>query len=84
MNKKTVTVPGILLLFITSFFVVGAEAQSQTPSASVLFDVINYTAQIEPDIPKRAVKGKVSVQFISVVNNLREIQLNAGCISLSL
>ena len=82
MNKKIVTATGILLLFITSFFVVGVKAQSQTSSASASFDVINYTAQIEPDIPNKAVKGKVSLQFISLVNNLKEIQLNAGVLEI--
>src|ERR1044072_8993866 len=82
MNKKIVTSTGILLLFITSFFVVGVKAQPQTSSASASFDVINYTAQIEPSIPNKAVKGKVSIQFISLVNNLGEIQLNAGALEI--
>lgn len=74
MNKKTVVATGILLLFITFFFVAGVKAQSETSSASASFDVINYTAQIEPDILNKAVKGKLSLQFISLVNNLREVQ----------
>ncbi|HEX9928600.1 MAG TPA: M1 family metallopeptidase [Pyrinomonadaceae bacterium] len=82
MNNKIVTATGILLLFITSFFVVPVKAQSQASTASASFDVINYTAQIEPDIPNKAVKGKVSLQFISLVNNLREIQLNAGVLEI--
>lgn len=82
MNKKIVTAAGILSLFITFFFVVGVKAQSQTASASASFDAINYTAQIEPDIPNKSVKGKVSLQFISLVNNLIEIQLNAGVLEI--
>jgi aminopeptidase N len=82
MNKNIVIAAGILSLLITSFFVVGVKAQSQTSSASASFDVINYAAQIEPDMPNKAVKGKVSIQFVSLVNNLREIQLNAGVLEL--
>lgn len=80
MKKNIVAAAGILSLFITSFFAAGVKAQSQTSPAS--FDVINYTAQIEPDIAKRALKGKVSLQFVSLVNNLREIQLNAGALEI--
>jgi aminopeptidase N len=83
MNKIRVTATGILLLFISSFFVVGVKAQSQVSLATASFDVINYTAEIEPDIPNKAVKGKVSLQFISLVNNLREIQLNAGVLEIN-
>ena len=82
MNKKIVVAAGILLLFITFFFVVGAKAQLETTSASARFDVTNYTAQIEPDITNKAVKGKVSVQFISLANNLEGIQLNAGALEI--
>ncbi len=78
MNKRIIAAAGILLLFTTFFFVINVKAQSETSTALASFDVINYTAQIEPDIPKREVKGKVSLQFISLVNNLRELQLNAG------
>ena len=81
MNKKIVTATGILL-FITSFFVVSVKAQSQTSPASASFVVINYTAQIEPDIANKAVTGKVSIQFISLVNNLKEIQLNVGALEI--
>ena len=70
------------MIFITSFFVVCVKAQPQTSATSASFDVINYTAEIEPDISNKAVKGKVSLQFVSLANNLKEIQLNAGALEI--
>jgi aminopeptidase N len=57
-------------IFLFSTSIVKAQITS--------FDVINYDAQIEPDIPNKSVKGKVSIQFTSLKNNLTQIQLNAG------
>lgn len=64
----------ILLIFALSFTL--AEAQTLT------FDVLQYDAQIEPDILNKSVKGKVSVIFKSLTNNLAEIKLNAGSLEI--
>jgi aminopeptidase N len=67
----------IAFLLMTVFFI--AEAEAQTAA----FDVLAYDARIEPDIAAKAVKGKVSVKFNSLNNNLAEIQLNAGALEIN-
>ncbi len=62
----------ILLIFVFSFTVV--EAQS--------IDILRYDAKIEPDISNKSVKGKVSVEFKSLADNLTEISLNAGALEI--
>ncbi|HRH40047.1 MAG TPA: M1 family metallopeptidase [Pyrinomonadaceae bacterium] len=64
----------ILLIFALSFTLV--EAQTLT------FDVLQYDAQVEPDISNKSVKGKVTVIFKSMTNNLAEIKLNAGSLEI--
>lgn len=64
----------ILLIFAFSFTL--AEAQTLT------FDVLQYDAQIEPDISNKFVKGKVTVIFKSLTNDLAEIKLNAGSLEI--
>lgn len=66
----------ITLLLMTTFFI--APANGQTAS----FDALDYDARIEPDIANKSVKGKVSVKFNSLKNNLTEIQLNAGALEI--
>ena len=63
------------VLFVL-FFVIAAKSQTAS------FDVLNYEAQIEPDISQKSVKGKVSINFSALQNNLREIQLNAGALEI--
>lgn len=63
-------------VLMTVFFISDAKAQSAA------FDVINYDAQIEPDIANKSVKGKVSVKFAALENNLSEIRLNAGILEI--
>jgi aminopeptidase N len=71
MNKLIYLVKCASLLMIL-FFVSASRAQTAS------FDVIQYSAQIEPDIVNKTISGKVSVQFIASANNLSKIQLNAG------
>ena len=61
-----------LLSFGLLFLIISIKSQT------ALFDVTNYNAQIEPIIANKSVMGKVSIQFISLKNNLTEIQLNTG------
>jgi aminopeptidase N len=63
-------------LLMTAFFMTEAKAQSAS------FDVTDYDAQIEPDLANKSVKGKVSVKFDSLKNNLSEIRLNAGVLEI--
>ena len=68
-------------LFIFSFiigyaFVICIKAQPK------LFDVINYDAEIAPDLTNKSITGKVSVRFISLSENLTEITLDAGALEI--
>lgn len=82
MNKSSFDSKNVFLLFITLFFIVGAEAQSDVSITPASFDVINYDAQIEPDMANKSVKGKVKIQFSSLLGNLGEIRLNAGVLEI--
>lgn len=62
---------------LTAVFFTG-EAKAQSAS----FDVVDYDAQIEPDIANKSVKGKVAVKFAALENNLSEIRLNAGLLEI--
>ena len=42
------------------------------------FDVTNYDAQVEPDILKKTVTGKVLIRFTSRVDNLAMIEFDCG------
>jgi aminopeptidase N len=66
----------ILFLLPVVFFMTEAKAQSAA------FDVTGYDARIEPDMTNKSVKGKVSVRFNSLKNNLSEIHLNAGVLEI--
>ena len=66
----------IAFLLMAVFFI--AKAKAQTAS----FDVTDYDARIEPDMTNKSVKGKVSVKFDSLKNNLSEIHLNAGVLEI--
>ena len=61
-----------LLSFTLLFSIISIKAQTAS------FDVTNYDAEIAPNMANKSVKGKVSIQFTSLNNNLTEIQLNAG------
>ena len=66
----------VLCLAIIAFFM--GQAKAQTGS----FDVIDYDARIEPDMTSKSVKGKVSIRFSSLKNNLSEIHLSAGVLEI--
>ena len=57
-----------------------AETRGQAPStkSAGTFDVIHYDAEVEPDIINKTVAGKVSIKFISRIDNLGEIELDCG------
>jgi len=64
----------IYWLFIVVLLV--SVAKSQTNS----FDVAHYEARIEPDMATKSVRGRLLIEFNSLVNNLAEIRLNAGAL----
>ena len=64
--------------FWALIFLFAAFAFGQTDS----FDVLDYKAQIEPDMANKSVRGKVAIRFISSANNLTEIRLNAGVLAI--
>jgi len=55
-------------------------ARAQAPSAR--FDVLHYSARIEPDIDAGTVRGTVEVTFESRVDQLRTVALNAGALEI--
>ncbi len=68
-------IKAIVLLTIIAFSI---NVKAQTAP----FDVINYDAKIQPDLTNKTVKGEVSIQFISLKDNLIGIQLNAGSLEI--
>lgn len=66
----------IYWLFIVVFSV--SAAKSQTNS----FDVTHYEARIEPDMATKSVRGRLLIEFNSLINNLAEIRLNAGALKI--
>ena len=64
------------------FFLLASILAIQIKAQTVLFAVENYDAVITPDLENKSVKGEVSVRFISQVENLREIILNAGSLEI--
>jgi aminopeptidase N len=57
-----------------------AQASGQTTATlrSAPFDVIDYDAQIEPDIANKTVMGKVLIRLVIRADNLAAIELNCG------
>lgn len=57
-----------------------SQAQSQTglTGTEPSFDVIHYNLQLEPEIDRKAVSGKVSIKLASRKANLTEIEFNCG------
>jgi aminopeptidase N len=70
--------PGVIACLLFIFLPVGGAVRAQNAS----FDVLAYEARIEPDIANKSVKGKVSVKFNSLENNLSEIRLDAGALEI--
>lgn len=66
----------VFLIFFSILFVAQAKGQN------ALFEVINYTAEIEPNIADKSVTGKVLVKFNSLTDNLSEIKFNAGILEI--
>jgi aminopeptidase N len=64
------------LLFLLPLPSTHCEARAQ-PEATRSFDVIHYDAQVEPNIAKKAVAGKVLIQFIAQ-RALSVIELDCG------
>ena len=64
------------VILVLAILFVQIKAQNQT------FDVINYDVQIEPDLAKKSVSGKVSVNFNSLTDKLSEIKLSAGALEI--
>src|SRR5262245_35190033 len=50
-----------------------AKATSQAP-----FDVIHYGAQIEPDIAKKSIAGKVLIKLKANIDNLATVEFDCG------
>ncbi|MGB9178902.1 MAG: M1 family metallopeptidase [Pyrinomonadaceae bacterium] len=71
--KQTRLFPLLLLLCMSAF---ATETSAQTTSSS--FDVLNYDAQVEPDIAHKTVTGKVAIRFLSRADNLAAIELDCG------
>ena len=68
------------LLLLLSLFCSCALA-TETPAQAVAnaqIDVLDYDAQIEPDVANKTVTGRVVIRFASLVNNLKSIDFNCG------
>lgn len=70
------------LLLVAFTFITVAKAQITAAAPPDSFEATHYNAQIEPDIAGKTIRGKVSVQFNSLVNDLSQIQLNSGSLEI--
>src|SRR4030095_6414588 len=65
----------LLVLSVVLTLAVGARAQDKSHSE---FDVLHYDAQLEPDIANKSITGKVLIQLVSTVTQLKAIDLDCG------
>ncbi len=66
---------GFLVLLLALGLAAGVIGQ-QTPVRP--FDVLNYTAYIEPDLAARTIAGRVTITFVARVKTLTAVDLDAG------
>src|SRR5262245_44296471 len=69
--------PFLLSLCIGSIAIEASE-RAQATSPAILFDVIHYDAQIEPDIAKKNVVGRVLIKLKAAMDNLATVELDCG------
>jgi aminopeptidase N len=50
---------------------------TQTIRAAANLDVLNYDAEIEPNLSEKTISGMVSINFLSLADNLSEVELDA-------
>ena len=55
-----------------------AFAQGEPPRAGSGIDVLHYTAQIEPDLAQRSLRGQVAIRFQALVAGQQQIEFDAG------
>jgi aminopeptidase N len=67
----------ILSIFVLFAASLAQTTQSPQPTPSS-FDVNHYNVQVEPDIDRKTVKGKVRIRLVSRADNLWEIELDCG------
>ena len=71
--------PIVLSLLILALISLSqAQPQAGVAGTEPSFDVIHYNLQLEPDIDRKSVSGKVSIKFAARKRNLTEIELNCG------
>lgn len=68
----------LLLLFYAPSFVTKTNGQMTGMSEITPFDVIHYDAQVELDMAKKTVTGKVLIRLVAHTNNQAEIELDCG------
>ena len=66
----------VFLLLCTLGVSSSGQTISNTPPAT--FDVIHYDARVEPNIANKSVTGRVSIKFISRIDNLTKVELDCG------
>ncbi|MGI9167814.1 MAG: M1 family metallopeptidase [Pyrinomonadaceae bacterium] len=67
----------LLLLYSVCAILFAIDASAYADAAPS-FDVLHYEAQVEPDIAKKTVTGKVLIQIVSSVASLNSIELDCG------
>jgi aminopeptidase N len=68
----------LLLLTCVALLATEAKGQKTMPPQTAAIDVINYDAQVEPDISNKTVAGKVLIRLIARTDNLTAIELDCG------
>src|SRR5450432_2737723 len=68
----------VALIFLCGVYSNQAMGQQGGAPLTAAFDVINYSAEIEPDLTNNTLKGKESFRFIARADRLSEIEINCG------
>jgi aminopeptidase N len=71
--------------FLLCLLCVGALASNSKAQAAAqpAFDVLHYDAQVEPDIAKKMVEGKVRILFVSRADGLTAVGFDCGDLTIS-
>ena len=67
----------LLFLSVVLLVLLAIETSAQDTPHSV-FDVLHYDAQVEPDIANESITGKVLIQLVSTVAQLKAVELDCG------
>lgn len=68
----------LLLLLLCAACLAHTSGQTTSTTPTAPFDITHYDAQVEANIVNKTVAGKVSITFLSRIDNLAVIELDCG------